>query len=113
SRDGPFVFQQGGRSICYFTLSHEWQKARKRAGCEGRIIHDLRRTAVRDFLEAGAGDRKSTRLNSSHSQSSYAVFCLKKKSHKRGDRSRVEGRRTTPHGGIVRIRRRLPPCRQV
>src|SRR2546430_17143276 len=30
-------------------------------------------------LTAGAGDRKSTRLNSSHSQISYAVFCLKKK----------------------------------
>src|SRR2546430_11343409 len=29
-----------------------------------------------DILEA---DRKSTRLNSSHSQISYAVFCLKKK----------------------------------
>src|SRR2546427_8632930 len=28
---------------------------------------------------AMAGDRKSTRLNSSHSQISYAVFCLKKK----------------------------------
>src|SRR2546430_12795188 len=27
----------------------------------------------------GTGDRKSTRLNSSHSQISYAVFCLKKK----------------------------------
>src|SRR5688572_32183203 len=27
-------------------------------------------------------DRKSTRLNSSHSQISYAVFCLKKKSNK-------------------------------
>src|SRR3990167_10546378 len=27
----------------------------------------------------GATDRKSTRLNSSHSQISYAVFCLKKK----------------------------------
>src|SRR2546430_11494510 len=26
-------------------------------------------------------DRKSTRLNSSHSQISYAVFCLKKKNH--------------------------------
>src|SRR2546421_6304243 len=26
-----------------------------------------------------AGDRKSTRLNSSHDQISYAVFCLKKK----------------------------------
>src|SRR5688572_32569268 len=29
------------------------------------------------------GDRKSTRLNSSHSQISYAVFCLKKKNHSR------------------------------
>src|SRR5690606_39453590 len=28
---------------------------------------------------AGAGDRKSTRLNSSHVKISYAVFCLKKK----------------------------------
>src|SRR2546430_4864204 len=28
---------------------------------------------------APSGDRKSTRLNSSHSQISYAVFCLKKK----------------------------------
>src|SRR2546421_1859399 len=28
------------------------------------------------------GDRKSTRLNSSHDQISYAVFCLKKKKHK-------------------------------
>src|SRR3712207_8291905 len=28
---------------------------------------------------AGGGDRKSTRLNSSHANISYAVFCLKKK----------------------------------
>src|SRR6267143_4516953 len=30
-------------------------------------------------LEPHGGDRKSTRLNSSHSSISYAVFCLKKK----------------------------------
>src|SRR5206468_10804649 len=29
----------------------------------------------------GSLDRKSTRLNSSHDQISYAVFCLKKKKH--------------------------------
>src|SRR2546427_6622849 len=37
---------------------------------------------VRDFRSASRDlmtDRKSTRLNSSHSQISYAVFCLKKK----------------------------------
>src|SRR5688572_32460629 len=31
---------------------------------------------------SGGADRKSTRLNSSHSQISYAVFCLKKKKKK-------------------------------
>src|SRR3712207_9014513 len=30
-------------------------------------------------LPPGGGDRKSTRLNSSHANISYAVFCLKKK----------------------------------
>src|SRR2546430_12453902 len=32
-------------------------------------------------IHAGLEDRKSTRLNSSHSQISYAVFCLKKKTY--------------------------------
>src|SRR2546428_3004028 len=35
------------------------------------------------------GDRKSTRLNSSHDQISYAVFCLKKK--RRDERLAVRG----------------------
>src|SRR2546430_8323429 len=36
---------------------------------------------IEDYIgfESIKGDRKSTRLNSSHSQISYAVFCLKKK----------------------------------
>src|SRR2546427_3252297 len=35
--------------------------------------------AGRDRIDETVKDRKSTRLNSSHSQISYAVFCLKKK----------------------------------
>src|SRR5688572_31616399 len=35
-----------------------------------------------DELSSFVEDRKSTRLNSSHSQISYAVFCLKKKKKK-------------------------------
>src|SRR5206468_9430588 len=38
-----------------------------------------RRAPARDPLAAMIKDRKSTRLNSSHDQISYAVFCLKKK----------------------------------
>src|SRR2546427_8538117 len=39
---------------------------------------ELLTLAGRD-IQGGNLDRKSTRLNSSHSQISYAVFCLKKK----------------------------------
>src|SRR2546428_6368428 len=35
--------------------------------------------AILVVLQPIGGDRKSTRLNSSHDQISYAVFCLKKK----------------------------------
>src|SRR2546430_3470326 len=42
--------------------------------------HSGRVTRYRSHIPAAEGtDRKSTRLNSSHSQISYAVFCLKKK----------------------------------
>src|SRR5256886_3857698 len=59
---------------------------RKRAQAEqrdrqerGNVIRDRvrQRQARTDAVELQ--DRKSTRLNSSHSQISYAVFCLKKK----------------------------------
>src|SRR2546430_3063930 len=50
-------------------------------------------------------DRKSTRLNSSHSQISYAVFCLKKK--KKTNRIQVQYRhesiRTTYRPGIATV----------
>src|SRR5688572_31073696 len=39
---------------------------------------------------AGRRDRKSTRLNSSHSQISYAVFCLKKKKKKKSKKRKVK-----------------------
>src|SRR2546421_3068485 len=35
-----------------------------------------------DSIDPAEEDRKSTRLNSSHDQISYAVFCLKKKQNK-------------------------------
>src|SRR3712207_8400558 len=47
---------------------------------EGALPVDARAQAARtDGRERAAQDRKSTRLNSSHANISYAVFCLKKK----------------------------------
>src|SRR2546427_5298653 len=43
------------------------------------LLHCLGGPGEVDIRHHHARDRKSTRLNSSHSQISYAVFCLKKK----------------------------------
>src|SRR3712207_9364782 len=55
------------------------------AGGHARDVHEAAQVAEQGVRE-GAGarrrrglDRKSTRLNSSHANISYAVFCLKKK----------------------------------
>src|SRR5215208_1090330 len=54
---------------------------------------------------SSTGDRKSTRLNSSHVAISYAVFCLKKKK----PAARTAGRRThnDPARGGAGVRRRV------
>src|SRR5688572_32332080 len=46
---------------------------------EDDVQHDMYRPAGWHKFSGAIEDRKSTRLNSSHSQISYAVFCLKKK----------------------------------
>src|SRR5699024_11352906 len=41
--------------------------------------HELKQRQAVGMINRAKGDRKSTRLNSSHVSISYAVFCLKKK----------------------------------
>src|SRR2546430_11516796 len=51
-------------------------------------------------------DRKSTRLNSSHSQISYAVFCLKKKKHNKYSLARLAHSQyelTTPYPSAANV----------
>src|SRR5688572_31534889 len=52
-----------------------------RRSANGRIAWHVRHRLARQRAQSDLTpqDRKSTRLNSSHSQTSYAVFCLKKK----------------------------------
>src|SRR3712207_7625011 len=47
--------------------------------CIGDFVLSGGEIAAAVVIEATSRDRKSTRLNSSHANISYAVFCLKKK----------------------------------
>src|SRR5438270_8442248 len=51
----------------------------------GRAAARTPRQWSRGRADAPIPHRKSTRLNSSHTQNSYAVFCLKKKNVERGN----------------------------
>src|SRR3989442_8931833 len=63
--------------------THQTQRAGEEPRARSRHPGGERHRAARDHAHpghpAGEGDRKSTRLNSSHVRISYAVFCLKKK----------------------------------
>src|SRR5438270_3739537 len=70
-------------------------------GCEARATlgkHRINASNPNGVVASGKAksattDRKSTRLNSSHSQISYAVFCLKKKKKK----TQTKPKQTTKH----------------
>src|SRR5256885_9058652 len=54
--------------------------AKRRGSCyEERRSREWLKIKITQTLDCVIGDRKSTRLNSSHLVISYAVFCLKKK----------------------------------
>src|SRR3712207_7736307 len=63
-------FMEGLDVLEYFTSTH---------GARKGLADTALRTADSGYLTR---DRKSTRLNSSHANISYAVFCLKKKKQK-------------------------------
>src|SRR3712207_8179740 len=68
----------------YTTLFRSYSERRKTGGGLG-LFGDLDRDIPTEVVEVDGErrdrDRKSTRLNSSHANISYAVFCLKKKIH--------------------------------
>src|SRR5438874_9431061 len=67
-----------------------------------RLVGARRALGRRALRRPARADRKSTRLNSSHVEISYAVFCLKKK--KNNARKRVDVDAAVDYSEIVRRR---------
>src|SRR3712207_8374015 len=75
-----FPYTTLSRSVAYLgpeaTFTHE--ASRRSFGASVELVPQATVAEVFTLVECGE-DRKSTRLNSSHANISYAVFCLKKK----------------------------------
>src|SRR2546430_12418691 len=75
-----FFFNDTATTEIYTLSLHDALPIYPRPACGPAVARVPRRAGPAPRPLAGrARDRKSTRLNSSHSQISYAVFCLKKK----------------------------------
>src|SRR2546430_5647864 len=86
----------------YTTLFRSWDErfAAELAQLEDESLVPARVAAQHRgayVLWSETGDRKSTRLNSSHSQISYAVFCLKKKKNHHVRITRTTNMQTRTH----------------
>src|SRR5688572_33170529 len=79
SRQFDYPYLRRGES----RVSHSLVAAYEPANPQVEALRSLRSELMLHWFSEDAADRKSTRLNSSHSQISYAVFCLKKKKKKK------------------------------
>src|SRR5258707_11720285 len=69
------------RPVRPFSAGHP--RTEEPSSVAGALVHGDDLEPLEFAREVVQGDRKSTRLNSSHANISYAVFCLKKKNHNR------------------------------
>jgi integrase len=70
----PFVFQRNGERIRDFRTA--WQNACKAAGCPGKLIHDMRRSAVRTFERAGVPRSVAMSIVGHKTESIYRRYAI-------------------------------------
>jgi len=63
------VFNRDGRPIGEFR--NAWRTAAAAAGCPGRILHDFRRTAVRNLVRAGVPEKTAMTLTGHKTRSVF------------------------------------------
>src|SRR3712207_7659331 len=76
--DGSYERQREAYDRIFERCGLEWYRVESDVGMMGGF-------GAHEYMAPCAADRKSTRLNSSHANISYAVFCLKKKIKKKNE----------------------------
>jgi len=70
----PSVFHRSGRPIQ--SMAKAWRAACKKAGVPGRLLHDLRRTAVRNLERAGVSRSVAMKMTGHKTESVYRRYAI-------------------------------------
>jgi len=90
----PFVFNREGQHTLTFRTA--WKHACRAAGCPGRLIHDMRRSAVRTFERAGVPRAVAMSLVGHKTESIYRRCAIVDESMQREAAAKLDASACTP-----------------
>ncbi len=70
----PHVFHRNGKPLG--GIRDGWNEACERAGCPGRLFHDLRRTAVRNLERAGVPRSIAMKITGHKTEAVYRRYAI-------------------------------------
>jgi len=69
-----FIFHRDGEAEAVGEFKKAWRAATKLAGCPGRLVHDLRRSAVRNMTQAGVGQAVAMEISGHKTASMFRRY---------------------------------------
>jgi integrase len=99
----PRVFHRAGRPIKSFRVA--FRTACAAAGCPGRVLHDFRRTAVRNLVRAGIPERVAMQMTGHKTRSVFERYNIVSAGDLREAGKRLDAATGTISGTIERNRR--------
>jgi len=93
----PFVFHRNGKRVKM--IRDGWDRACEKAGCSGRLFHDLRRTAVRNLERAGVPRSIAMRITGHRTEAVYRRYAIVNEADVAEGLSRLAGWMERPKSG--------------